>query len=77
MGLIKIDDLLHRYNGLPAVERPDGNNEWWWFGDQEEALELSNQYNQSILTIKNFRNRVKRYSAMCGLTPKKFQRGVL
>jgi hypothetical protein len=76
------NDLLHRDNGLPAFETPNGNNEWWWFGrnvSRKEALELSNKYNQAIQTIKNFRSRVKRYSAMCGLTPKKFQRvlGVL
>jgi hypothetical protein len=68
--------LRHRDDDLPAVERPDVNN-WFWFDkpvSREKALELSNQYNQAIQIIKNFRSKVKRYSAMCGLTPKKFQR---
>jgi hypothetical protein len=74
--------IRHRDNGLPVIEWNNGTNEWLWFGkrvSREEALELSKQYNQALDKVKNFRNRVKRYSAMCGLTPKKFQRvlGVL
>jgi hypothetical protein len=39
-----------------------------------ETLNESIKYNKAIQKIKNFRSKVKRYSAMCGLTPKKFQR---
>ena len=38
----------------------------------EEDKQKINNYIQSINKLKRFRSRVKRYSGMCGLTPKKF-----